>query len=129
MAEREYKRYSLTFKKQVVQEYEAGASVPSLMRKYGITGKQTIRNWIKKHSEKGSRTAMKEITDPRTQAELEALKEKVDTLEQLVSQLSLDKFMLESCLKVAERELGYEVKKSDGMKRRSKRSLTGKRGR
>ena len=129
MAQREIKRYSLTFKKQVVREYEAGASVPSLMRKYGITGNQTIRNWIKIHSEKGSRTAMTEITDPRAQAELEALQEKVDALEQLVSQLSLDKFMLESCLKVAERELGYEVKKSDVMKRRSKRSSTGKRGR
>jgi transposase-like protein len=128
MAQRGIKRYSLTFKKQVVREYEAGASVPSLMRKYGITGNQTIRNWIKLHSEKGSRTTMKEITDPQTQAELEALKEKVDALEQLVSQLSLDKFMLESCLKVAERELGYEVKKSDVTKRRSKRLLTGRRG-
>lgn len=129
MAQREIKRYSLTFKKQVVREYEAGASVPSLMRKYGITGKQTIRNWIKLHSQKGSRTAMKEITDPQVQAELEAQKEKIDALEQLVSQLSLDKFMLESCLKVAERELGYEVKKSDVMKRRSKRLPTGRRGR
>lgn len=129
MAQREIKRYSLTFKKQVVREYEAGASVPSLMRKYGITGNQTIRNWVKIHSEKGSRTAMTEITDPRAQAELESLQEKVDALEQLVSQLSLDKFMLESCLKVAERELGYEVKKSDVMKRGSRRSSTGKRGR
>jgi len=129
MVPREIKRYSLTFKKQVVQEYEAGASVPSLMCKYGIRGNQTIRNWIKLDSQKRSRTAMAEITDPRAQAEVAALKEKVDTLEQLVSQLSLDKFMLESCLKVAERELGYEVKKSDVMKRWSKRSLTGKRGR
>jgi len=127
MVQREIKRYSLTFKKQVVREYEAGASVPSLMRKYGITGNQTIRNWIKLHSEKGSRTAMTEITDPRAQAELASLQEKVDALEQLVSQLSLDKFMLESCLKVAERELGYEVKKSDVMKRRSKRLSTGRR--
>jgi len=70
---------------------------------------------------------MTEVTDPRAQAELETLQEKVDALEQLVSQLSLDKFMLESCLKVAERELGYEVKKSDVMKRRSRRSSTGRR--
>ena len=129
MVQREIKRYSLTFKKQVVREYEAGASVPSLMRKYGITGNQTIRNWIKLHSEKGSRTAMPEITDPQTQAELGAFQDKVEALEQLVSQLSLDKFMLESCLKVAERELGYEVKKSDVTKRRGKRSLTGRRER
>ena len=72
---------------------------------------------------------MKEITDPQTQAELEALKEKVDALEQLVSELSLDKFMLESCLQVAERELGYEVKKSAVTKRQGKRLPTGRRGR
>ena len=72
---------------------------------------------------------MTEITDLQTQAELEALKEKVDALEKLVSQLSLDKFMLESCLKVAEGELGYEVKKSDVTRRLSKRLPRGRRGR
>ncbi len=55
---------------------------------------------------------MKQITDPHVQAEMETLKNKVESMEKLIAQLSLDKFMLESCLKVAERELGYEVKKA-----------------
>ena len=55
MAHQEIKRYSLPFKKQVVQEYEAGASISSLQRKYGIGGNQTIRNWITKYSQKESR--------------------------------------------------------------------------
>jgi hypothetical protein len=58
---------------------------------------------------------------------MESLKEKVAGLEKLVAQLSLDKFMLERCLKVAERELGYEVKKSAGTKRSGKRLPTGRR--
>jgi len=125
MAENTIKRYSLTFKQQVVREYEGGASVAELMRKYGIGGKQTIRTWIQHHSRKGRRTVTKEINDP--QAEVETLKEKVASMEKLVAQLSLDKFMLESCLKVAERELGYEVKKSDATKRSNKRSANGRR--
>ena len=81
MAETAMKRYSLTFKQEVVREYEGGASVAELMRKYGITGHQTIRTWIKHHSRKGARTVTREINDPQTQAELESLKAKVDSLE------------------------------------------------
>ena len=125
MVEKEFKRYSLTFKQQVVREYEGGATVPELMRKYGIGGKQTIRTWIKQHSRKGSE--MQEAIDRQTQAELENAQEKIEGLEKLVAQLSLNKFMLESCLKVAERELGYEVKKNDGTKQSGKRSRNGRR--
>jgi len=128
MAKKEIKRYSLTFKQQVVQEYEAGETVTSLMRKYGITGNQTIRTWISQYSRKGNSAPMKQITDPHVQAEMETLKNKVESMEKLIAQLSLDKFMLESCLKVAERELGYEVKKSDVMKRPNKPLPTGRRG-
>lgn len=129
MAGRAVKRYSLSFKKRVVQDYEAGASVSSLMRKYGITGKQTISNWVNRYSEKGSGIGMKRISEPPVQAEVETLKEKVDALEKLVAQLSLDKFMLESCLKVAEDELGYPVKKSDDTTPSGRRSRSGRRDR
>ena len=112
MAQREVKRYSLVFKKQVVAEYEAGASISSLMKRYGIRGKQTISRWIAKYSQSGVRHKMTEVIDPHAQAELEALKDRVADLESLVAQLSLDKLMLESSLKVAEKALGYEVKKS-----------------
>lgn len=112
MAKSPIKRYSLSFKKQVVQEYESGEPVSQLMSKYGVASAQSIYTWIKQYSPKGSRP-VKEIKDAQSQAEIESLKGRIANLEKLVTQLSLDKFMLESCVAVAEQELGYELKKRE----------------
>ena len=63
MTERVIKRYSMAFKKQVVQEYEAGASIEGLRRKYGISGKQTVRNWINQYGRTGVRHRMTVIDE------------------------------------------------------------------
>ena len=116
MAKRIEKRYSIGFKKQVVAEYEAGASQRDLKQKYGIKGAQTIQNWIKQYSRAGVRHKLMIIQSVEEQAEVKELRERVTELEKLVAQLSLDKYMLESSLTVAERELGYELKKKEGSK-------------
>ena len=105
------KRYSMAFKKQVVQEYEAGASMESLRARYGISGKQTVRNWIDQYGRTGVRHQVMNIDNADVQAENRVLQERIANLEKLVAQLSLDKLMLESTLTVAEKELGYAVKK------------------
>ena len=128
MAANEVSGYSVVFKKRVVAEYESGASASSLMRKYGIGGKQTISRWVERYSEKGFRQKMSEGDDVERQAEMAALKARIANLERIVAQLSLDKLMLESSLKVAETELGYEVKKSKQPKSSPKRSKGGQRG-
>ena len=124
MAERIIKRYSMAFKKQVVQEYEAGASIEGLRRKYGISGKQTVRNWINQYGRTGVRHQMIAIDDADVRAENQVLQERIANLEKLVAQLSLDKLMLESTLTVAEKELGYAVKKKRATKSSRKRSRT-----
>lgn len=124
MPERIIKRYSMAFKKQVVQEYEAGSSMESLRRKYGISGKQTVRNWINQYGRTGVRHQIMDINDADVRAENQALQERIANLEKLVAQLSLDKLMLESTLVVAEKELGYPVKKkraTKSLRQRSKR--------
>jgi len=55
MTEKKIKRYSESFKCQVVAEYEAGSSLPALAKKYGITGGPTIKLWIKKYAREGFR--------------------------------------------------------------------------
>ena len=122
MTERIIKRYSMAFKKQVVQEYEAGTSMESLRRKYGISGKQTVRNWIDQYGHRRVRHQIMEIDDADVQAENQILQERIANLEKLVAQLSLDKLMLESTLAVAEKELGYTVKKKRATKSSGKRS-------
>ncbi len=39
------KRYSEPFKRQVVSEYEAGASLKALQRKYAIGNLSTLKRW------------------------------------------------------------------------------------
>lgn len=122
------KRYSIAFKKQVVSEYEAGASQQELRRKYGIKGTETIQRWIKKYSREGVRHKLMVIQKPEEQERVKELEEQVMQLEKLVAQLSLDKYMLQSSLKVAEAELGYEVKKKEPTSSSAKRKGTNKKG-
>lgn len=105
------KRYSLAFKKQVVQEYETGISASALRRKYGIGSTHNVVKWVKKYSREGVRHKLMVVQSPEEQEQVKELETRVAELEKLVTQLSLDKFMLESSLAVAEEQLGHTVKK------------------
>ena len=111
MAETIIKKYSVAFKKHVVAEYEAGASGYQLNRRYGITGNSTVGRWVRQYGREGLRVKLMVIQKPEEQERVKQLERRIAELEQLVAQLSLDKFMLETTLTVAEAELGHEVKK------------------
>ena len=114
------KRYSTAFKQEIVKEYEQGASIASIQRKYGIGGNGTIDRWVKKYSREGLRHQLMVIQNPEEQDEVKALKEKIAQLEKVVAQLTLDKFMLETTLEVVEKELGEDTKKGGGPRSSSK---------
>jgi transposase len=111
MAQEIYKRYSMAFKKQVVTEYEAGASINALTQRYGITGTTTIKRWVEQYGREGIRHKMVIIQHPQEQDQLRQLQAELKQMKELVAKLSLDKFILECTLAVAEEDLGYEVKK------------------
>ena len=106
------KRYSQSFKQQVVQEYEAGASAKSLCRKYGIGGKTTIKNWVEKYGRSGYRTEKVIIQTVDDQLEVQKMKDRISQLEAALAQASLDNHMLRATLATAEKELGLDLKKS-----------------
>jgi transposase-like protein len=129
MTETIIKRYSLAFKKHVVAEYETGASVYQLNQRYGINGNGTVARWVKQYGREGSRVKLMVIQKPEEQERVKQLAGRIAELEQLVAQLSLDKFMLECTLAVAEEELGHDVKKKPPTSSPSKPSRgKGKRG-
>lgn len=105
------KRYSLAFKKQIVQEYETGLSASELRRKYGIGCTHQVVKWVEKYGREGVRHKLMVIQTPEEQERVKELETRVAELEKLVAQLALDKFMLESSLTVAEEQLGHTVKK------------------
>jgi len=105
-------RYSEAFKRQVVREYEAGASASRLRAKYGIKGGSTISTWIKQYGREGSRYEMIVIQKPEERDEVKALKKRVQELESALAQTMLDKLMWESLVEVIEEEEGIKVKKN-----------------
>lgn len=114
------KKYSQAFKQQVVKEYEAGNSIYELQKKYGVTGGSTIQSWIKQYGREGTRHKLMVIQSPEEQNLVKVYKERMNQLEKVVAQLTLDKLILEASLTEAEARLGEDVKKNGGAK-----SLTG----
>jgi transposase-like protein len=113
MDKKVYIRYSEAFKREVVREYERGASATSLREKYGIQGGSTITQWVKKYGREGSRYELMVIQKPEEQARVKALEERITALEKALAQATLDKLMLESTVEVLEEELGRSVKKNN----------------
>ncbi len=122
------RRYSLAFKKQVVEEYEAGASASALRRRYGLGGTHMVVQWVEQYSREGVRHRLMVVQTPEEQERVKELEAQVAELEKLIAQLSLDKFMLESTLAVAEEELGHEVKKKSRTSSSRKQKSGSKKG-
>ena len=118
-------RYSEAFKKQVVKEYEAGASAYRLRQKYGIKGGSTISTWVKKYGREGSRYELMVMQKPEERERIKQLEKRIQELEKALAQVTLDKLMLESLVEVIEEEEGGEVKKNIGRRtERRKRGLS-----
>jgi transposase len=104
------KRYSEAFRRQVVSEYEAGSAIPELQKKYGITGSETIQNWIKKYASEGLRHAVVRIQTAEEANRVKQLESQIEQLERALARTTLEKLKLESILE--ELQVKEEVKKN-----------------
>ena len=114
MTTRTIKRYSESFKIQVVREYEDGSSIPELGKKYGITGKTTIVRWINKYGKEGLRHRLMRIQTAEEVNRICELEAEVKELKEALVKVSLEKLALESTLEVLEESglVAEEVKKN-----------------
>lgn len=112
MTKKAIKRYSEAFKRQVVSEYEGGASISDLQKKYGITGKMTITRWIKKYAKQGFRHELITIQTAEEANRVKELEAQVQALEQALGKVTLEKLKLESILEELEEAYGEAVKKN-----------------
>lgn len=112
MAKQKIKRYSEAFKRQVVAEYESGISIQTLQKKYGITGKMTIHNWVKKYAKEGFRHEVIRIQTTEEANRVKELEQQVKGLEQALGKVVLEKLKLESILEEMEAIYGDVVKKN-----------------
>ncbi len=106
------KRYTESFKLQVVREYEAGASAHSLKQKYGITGSTTIKSWVNKYGRAGYRSEMTYIQTAEDQHEFKAMKARISELESALAETVLENRLLKTTLEVAGQALDMDLKKT-----------------
>ncbi|HEX9679328.1 MAG TPA: transposase [Candidatus Saccharimonadales bacterium] len=108
------KRYSQSFKQQVIREYEAGASITSLRQKYGIGSHRTVERWVKKYSRSGYRSEKVVIQTVADQLEVKAMKARIAELERALADAVIDNRMLTTTLEVASERLEMDLKKNFG---------------
>jgi len=106
-------RYSESFKRTVVKEYESGVSITRLQKKYGVAGYRTIYNWVKKYAHAGIRNELVVIQTADERQREKQLEEQVKALESALAKMTVDKLILEASLAEAESLLGMDVKKND----------------
>ncbi len=110
----EVRRYSEAFKRQVVQEYEAGASLKYLQQKYGIGSHNTIKRWVRRYGQGEFHHEVVHIQRPEERERLKALEGKVRELERVLARLTLEKVRLEEEVAMYREMYGDEVvKKND----------------
>ena len=112
MTKQTVKRYSEAFKRQVVSEYEGGASMSDLQKKYGITGGMTIKRWIEKYAKEGFRHELITIQTAEEANRVRELEAQVQELEQALGKITLEKLKLESILEELAETYDMEVKKN-----------------
>ena len=105
-------RYSESFKKKVVQEYEKGLlNKDQLQAKYGIGGNSRILYWCRKYGklhypEKGA--LGRPMKDPQ--------KQRIKDLEKQLEEAKLKLVAYEKLIGIAEKEDGINILKKDGAK-------------
>ena len=105
-------RYSESFRRMVVAEYEIGGSILDLQKKYGINGSDTLRRWIRKYAKEGFRHEVIRIQKAEEANQVRELEKKVMNLEQALGRMAMEKIRLESIVEVLEETYGEEVKKN-----------------
>lgn len=120
MTQRTIKRYSETFKRQVVAELESGRlSIEQARKRYDIGGQQTLYRWLERYGK--NRRLCKVIhiqsldeQDPMTRLEQENkhLRQQQQALESALAQAQLKILALESTITAANEHFQVDVKKN-----------------
>lgn len=107
-------RYGISFKHQVVNEFESGRSISELNRRYGIGGAHTIEKWVKKF---GKSHLLNKVVRIETMDERDRVKQLEEELKAVKVALA-DSMLKNKCLEVvideANKEFKTDLKKSFG---------------
>ncbi len=124
--ERQRRYFSKEFKQKKVSEIDRHlTTVSEVSREYQVT-RSSVYKWIHLYStqlKRGTRQVIEVKSDTR---KIEALKEKVKELEQLLDQKQIEIEFHKKMVEIASEEVGIDIKKKFGSKPSSGSGTTGK---
>ena len=107
-------RYSNSFKLLVVQEVEAGNRIVDVMRKFGITGKNTVQYWVRQFGKGHLLNKVVRIETMEERDRLKQLEEENRRLKLKLAETYMAKDCLEELIKLANEEYKTDLKKNFG---------------
>ena len=110
---RNVKRYSEAFKRQVVHEYEQGATIQHLRAKYGIGGGRTIQRWIRAYGREGLRHQVIRIQTAEEADQVKRLHQEIHRLREALAQTLLEKLATEHTLALYQETYGTTLAKKN----------------
>jgi transposase-like protein len=111
---KEFKRYSISFKKHVVEELEAGGSFSFLQKKYDIRGAETIQKWVMLFGKNHLLNKRVRIETMDEKSRLKELEEENRRLKMALADSIVATKMLETLISVANEEYKTDLKKNFG---------------
>ena len=111
---KEFKRYSISFKKHVVEELESGGSFSFLQKKYDIRGAETIQKWVKLFGKNHLLNKRVRIETMDEKSRLKELEEENKRLKMALADSIVATKMLETLISVANEEYKTDLKKNFG---------------
>lgn len=109
------RRYSLSFKQQVVRELEeGGASKESIRKKYGIKGGSTLHKWIRKFGKDHLINQVIRIETMEEKDRIKYLEEEIKKLKLALADSLLAERSLEVVIDEANKEYKTDLKKNFG---------------
>ncbi len=113
-------KYSPSFRRQVAMDYENGdLSYAQVAEKYGLKGRDTVKEWVKILRKNGEIAPSTAILTPMTEEEKresDAKDRRIKELERQLEDERLRSLAFSTMIDVAEEELGVPIRKKSGSK-------------
>ena len=86
-------RYSMSFKRQVIEDLESGRfnSIGQASEHYGISGAETVRNWLRKYGRNKLCPKVVRVEKPNEKDQIRELKKQVRQLKEALGQTQAEK--------------------------------------
>ena len=103
-------RYSEAFKLEVVSSIDSGEveGIPQAMKRFGITGSTTVKNWLTKYGENHLIPKVVRVEKPNEKRRIEELRKENERLEKALADSHMDAVLYRSWFEVACEEFGVE---------------------